>query len=98
MGTVLIILLVVAILLATLGFYKNNNKVMATAIAVFAICVTLTSCVKNTETQAKAEQDGVIVDLPEEYQAISTSPVEPDTLVGYYINDTLHITFIGEHR
>lgn len=37
-----------------------------------------------------------ITDLPEE--SISNNPNRPDTLIGYYQNDTLHISFTGKHR
>ena len=33
------------------------------------------------------------LELPEEYTQISTNHYKPDTLLGFYINDKLHIEF-----
>ena len=38
------------------------------------------------------------VDLPEEYQAMSHNSNKPDTLLGFYDNDTVYITFTGKHK
>lgn len=39
------------------------------------------------------------VDLPEEYECIaSRNSNKPDTLLGFYDNDTIYITFTGKHR
>lgn len=43
------------------------------------------------------KQKSPIIELPEEYKLISKDSLIPDTLIGYYINDTLIINFKPKH-
>lgn len=38
------------------------------------------------------------IDLPEEYTQISQDYHKPDTLIGFYMNNKLHIEFIPKNK
>lgn len=39
-----------------------------------------------------------VVDLPEEYMNMSSDSNQPDTLLGFYDNDIVYITFKGKYN
>lgn len=58
---------------------------------LWAVVYLISSDKVNAHMRIKYQQP--IIDLPKEHQLISHNKLKPDTLLGYYRNDTLVIEF-----
>jgi hypothetical protein len=92
MTTFNIIILILGIVLFSIGIHtKGENSIKLVIMGTLLTIVILLAIIREENKQQS-------VDLPEEYKELSHNSSKPDTLLGYYDNDTVYIEFTGKHR
>lgn len=68
---------------------------------ILSIVMLLGSCIRITDRTVCRIPGGqrFDIDLPEEWQALSTDSIHPDTLIAYKdSNQVVHISFTGKYK
>ncbi len=75
---------------------RDKERSLVLLISTWVCFIIMHMYIIRNQTISKIE--GPKVDLPEEYETISNDPLKPDTILGFYDNDTLYITFKPKNK